>query len=62
MIAEIVSVGTELLMGQVVNTDAQFIARHLAPLGYQAFYQVTVATTRRASPARCARRSRARTW
>mgnify|MGYP002710625082 FL=1 len=42
MIAEIVSVGTELLMGQVVNTDAQFIARHLAPLGYQAFYQVTV--------------------
>ena len=49
-------------MGQVVNTDAQFIARHLAPLGYQAFYQVTVATTRRVSPARCARRSRARTW
>ena len=42
MIAEIVSVGTELLMGQIVNTDAQFIARHLAPLGYQAFYQVTV--------------------
>ena len=42
MIAEIVSVGTELLMGQIVNTDAQFVASHLAPLGYRALYQVTV--------------------
>ena len=42
MIAEIVSVGTELLMGQVANTDAQYIASYLAPLGYQAFHQVTV--------------------
>lgn len=42
MIAEIVSVGTELLMGQIVNTDAQFIASHLAPLGYRVLYQVTV--------------------
>ena len=46
MIAEIVSVGTELLMGQVVNTDAQFIAQHLAPLGYRALYQVTVGDNR----------------
>ncbi len=42
MIAEIVSVGTELLMGQVVNTDAQFIAQRLAPLGFQVFYHSTV--------------------
>lgn len=42
MIAEIVSVGTELLMGQVVNTDAQYIASQIAPLGYQVFYHVTV--------------------
>ena len=42
MIAEIVSVGTELLMGQIVNTDAQFIAKHLAPLGLACRYQVTV--------------------
>lgn len=42
MIAEIVSVGTELLMGQVVNTDAQFIAQRLAPLGFQVFYHTTV--------------------
>lgn len=42
MIAEIVSVGTELLMGQVVNTDAQFIAQGLAPLGFQVYYHTTV--------------------
>ncbi len=42
MVAEIVSVGTELLMGQVVNTDAQFIAQRLAPLGFQVFYHTTV--------------------
>ena len=27
MIAEILCVGTELLMGQVLNTNAQFISR-----------------------------------
>jgi nicotinamide-nucleotide amidase len=42
MIAEIVSVGTELLMGQVVNSDAQFIAQRLAPLGFQVYYHTTV--------------------
>ncbi len=42
MVAEIVSVGTELLMGQVVNTDAQFIAQRLAALGFQVFYHSTV--------------------
>ena len=29
-------------MGQVVNTDAQFIAQRLAPLGFQVFYHTTV--------------------
>ena len=33
MIAEILSVGTELLMGQIANTDAQYISRRLAELG-----------------------------
>ena len=42
MVAEIVSVGTELLMGQVVNTDAHFVAQRLAPLGFQVFYHTTV--------------------
>jgi len=42
MIAEIVCVGTELLMGQVLNTDAKFISSRLADLGVNLYYQVTV--------------------
>lgn len=42
MIAEIVCVGTELLMGQVLNTDAKFMASRLADLGVNLYYQVTV--------------------
>ncbi len=42
MIAEIVSVGTELLMGQICNTDAQYIAGKLAPLGFSVYYHTTV--------------------
>lgn len=42
MIAELISVGTELLMGQVLNTDAQFMAQKLAPLGVNVYHQVTV--------------------
>lgn len=42
MIAELISVGTELLMGQVVNTDAQYMAQQLAPIGIAVYHQVTV--------------------
>ena len=42
MIAELVCVGTELLMGQIVNTDAQYIARSLAPSGIDMYHQVVV--------------------
>ncbi len=42
MIAELISVGTELLMGQVLNKDAQFMAQNLAPLGVNVYHQVTV--------------------
>ena len=33
MIAEIIAVGTELLLGDIVNTNAQFLSRELAGLG-----------------------------
>lgn len=33
MIAEILSVGTELLLGQIANTDAQYLSKHLSALG-----------------------------
>lgn len=37
MNAEIVSVGTELLMGQIANTDAQFLSRQLSELGVDVY-------------------------
>ena len=39
MTAEILCVGTELLMGQVLNTNAQYIARRLAALGVSIYHQ-----------------------
>ena len=42
MIAEIICVGTELLMGQIVNTNAQFMAEKLAPLGVDLYRQQVV--------------------
>lgn len=42
MICEILSVGTELLMGQVANTDAQYISRRLSELGVNVFRHTTV--------------------
>ena len=34
MVAEIVCVGTELLLGDIVNTNAQHISKELAPVSY----------------------------
>lgn len=42
MIAEIVAIGTELLMGQIVNTDAQYLSRRLQSLGVAVYYHTTV--------------------
>ncbi|MBE7047805.1 MAG: competence/damage-inducible protein A [Ruminococcaceae bacterium] len=42
MKAEIIAVGTELLVGDIVNTNAQFIARELFSLGIDVFYQTVV--------------------
>ena len=42
MIAEILCVGTELLMGQVLNTNAQFIARRLSAHGISQYHQTVV--------------------
>lgn len=42
MIAEILSVGTELLMGQIANTDAQYISRRLSELGVSIYRHITV--------------------
>lgn len=40
--AEIVSIGSELLLGQIIDTNAAFIARQLAAIGLDLFHKVTV--------------------
>lgn len=42
MKAEIIAVGTELLLGQIVNTNAQFISQRLAGLGVDVYFQTVV--------------------
>jgi nicotinamide-nucleotide amidase len=40
--AEIIAVGTELLLGQIVNTNAQFLSRQCASLGIDVYFQTVV--------------------
>jgi nicotinamide-nucleotide amidase len=42
MSAEIISVGTELLLGNILNSNAQFLAQELAELGIPHYYQTVV--------------------
>lgn len=42
MTAEILAVGTELLMGQIANTNAQFISQRLAELGISVYFHSVV--------------------
>lgn len=40
--AEIVSIGTELLLGQILNTNSQFLSAELARLGIDCYWHTTV--------------------
>ena len=42
MKAEIIAVGTEILTGQIVNTNAQFLSEKLASLGIDVYFQTAV--------------------
>jgi nicotinamide-nucleotide amidase len=42
MQAEIITIGTELLLGQIVDTNAAFLARQLAAVGFDVYRQTTV--------------------
>ena len=44
--AEIISVGTELLLGDIINTDASYLARALAMLGIPVYRQSVVGDNR----------------
>jgi len=39
---ELLCVGTELLLGNIVNTDAQFLSQKLSELGINVFFQTVV--------------------
>ena len=42
MVAEIINVGTELLLGDIVNTNAQYLSKELAKLGIDIYFQTVV--------------------
>lgn len=42
MVAELLSVGTELLLGEILNTDAQFLATQLSEIGIDVYFQTVV--------------------
>ncbi|MDR3563543.1 MAG: competence/damage-inducible protein A [Negativicutes bacterium] len=46
MIVEIISTGTEILLGQIINTNAAYLARRLNELGFDVLFQSTVGDNR----------------
>jgi nicotinamide-nucleotide amidase len=42
MKAEIFSIGTEMLLGEIVDTNSRYIASRLPALGIDVYYQHTV--------------------
>lgn len=42
MTVELISIGTELLLGNILNTNAQYLSIEMASLGFDVFYQSTV--------------------
>lgn len=42
MNAEIISVGTEIILGDILNTHSQFLSQELAALGLNVYYQTAV--------------------
>ena len=47
MKAEIIAVGTEILTGQIVNTNAQFLSEKLAEIGVDVYFQTAVGDNER---------------
>lgn len=42
MVVELISVGTEILLGNIVNTNAAYLSEKCAELGFSCYYQVVV--------------------
>ena len=45
-VCELISVGTEILLGDILNTDAQYLSKELAKLGISVIHQSTVGDNR----------------
>ena len=45
-VCELISVGTEILLGDILNTDAQFLSIELARLGISVIHKSTVGDNR----------------
>jgi len=50
--AELIAVGTEILLGNIVNTDAQMLSEGLSALGIDVLYHTVVGD----NPRGCAKR------
>ena len=48
MNAEIIAVGTEILMGQIVNSNAAYLSEQLANFGINVYYHVAVGDNEKA--------------
>jgi len=46
MVVELISVGTELLLGNIVNTNAAYLAEKCAFMGFSCYHQTTVGDNR----------------
>lgn len=42
MKAEIITVGTEILLGDILNTNTHYLSNELANMGVDVYYQITV--------------------
>ena len=46
MNCELISVGTEILLGDILNTNAQYLSREIASLGFNVLFQCNVGDNR----------------
>ena len=58
MNAELIAVGTEILLGDIVNTDAQVISQGLSELGINVYYQTVVGDNPKVASGACHPRSK----
>ena len=50
MIAELIAVGTELLLGSIANTDAQYLSEKLSAMGITVHHHTVVGCLLYTSP------------